>query len=329
MKTKLGIKGLGILIVLFYGIFVSSCTKEEPLKAPESENYTLKSAADPQPDDMVCDLIAGQTINVGQVVYSHVGNNLLVEYITTGGWILSEVHFYVGNMEDFKGTCMNKKAIQIGKFPYSATDLNDPTHSFTFQLAGITPDADGFMVVAHAVVKKVNEDGTIQEETAFANCTYKPLIVIKSIYSGGDGTWQDSYATSMGTLVNPTTELWCKNVGYNIYNKGDSYSLINFNGVIRGNASVYDDGISLIVTITPLDGYTWDKSYLFVGNMGQLQSAFEADGSCPEYWTTPFISSYITSGISHVFTVPVPTTKNFSFATLSADRWGWYSYYNF
>ena len=324
MKTNFHFLKLATVFTLALSIFLfSSCTKEESFINPESESssgLTLKSAAIAQPDDMVCDLIAGQHINVGKVVYSHVGDNLLVEYVTSGGWTLSEVHFYVGNMADFKATCMNKKVVQIGHFPFSASNLNSTTKSFTISLEGKVPDSDGFMVVAHAVVK----NGT-QEETAFAYCTYKPLITLKTKFT--NGTWAASDGERFSADYDNNYN-WCYYLGTNIYEKGDIYLLRSNYYQYGGGGKVYvnDDGTNIEITVIPNAGLglTLAATYVYVGNMKGLQSY--VSGKCPDYFQFP--NKITIPSSSHSFIIPIK--KSISFKTaFDSNRWGWFSYYNF
>lgn len=317
MKTNLRLKELGIVLVLLFSTFIFSCTKEVPSDITESD-LTLKSLAIPQPDDMVCDLMAGQTINVGQVVYSHVGNTLLVEYVTTGGWMLSEVHFYVGNMADFQATCMNKTAVQIGKFPYSATNLNSTTKSFEIDLTGIVPDAGGYLVVAHAVVNKPG-----QEETAFANCNYKPVIAVKSKIK--DGYW----AVANGDFIPNPNNYGCAYFATNTYKKGDIYSLIGPYYPTPGQAGfveVTDNGMSLLISVKANVGLKLSHTYLYVGTMPGFISYIESS-TCVNYETFPFKVDTPDGADTHNFSLPLP---NVSFETaFGSNRWGWTSYYNF
>lgn len=331
MKTNLRLKELGIVLVLLLSTFIFSCTKDVPSDIAESD-LTLKSAAIPQPDDQVCDLIAGQTINVGKVVYSHVGNTMLVEYITTGGWTLSEVHLYVGNMDHFKETCMNNTAVQIGNFPYSATNLNSTTKSFEIDLTGIVPDANGYLVVAHAVVNKPG-----QEETAFANCIYQPVVIALKSNPPADAVAPfNTFACTEGTRFIETSEFenshgWCYWLGYNIYNKGDGVTTYLLQSPDfptpgdLGKVEVTDDGTSLFVTVYAENGYTIRRSYLYVGTMEGLQNTVY--GMCPDYVLFPYKIEQ--TATVHAFAA-IPLQQNsVSFEeAFGSKRWGWISYYN-
>lgn len=327
MKTKLRFKELGFFIALGLGMLVSSCTKEVATIAPESElstELTLKGAMIPS-EDVVCDLIAGQSIIVGKVVYSHVGNQLLVEYATTGDWTLSEVHFYVGNMTDFKKTCINKKAIQIGKFPYSANDINAATFSFPITLIGTAP-SDGYLVVAHAVVKNGS-----QEETAFAKCTYKPLITIKShLLDNGNKT----AAYSDGTMYKENSGDYCDWLGTNVYEKGDEYKYQSWdypNGE-AGKVTVNDDGDFLYVTV--YSNFPITATYLFVGSIEELDAIWKRQPSgCPNYADFPYrkdsqLPESPAPPFIQSFSIPITMPSSITFnEAFESSRWGWLSYY--
>ena len=109
-------------------------------------------------ESKVVTLTAGQHIDVGTVTVSNDETNLYVVYETTGNWVITETHLYVGTEA---GIPLNGGGNpKIGHFPYHGND-DSP---FTIPLAGL---GDEFVIVAHAVVKKVIDGQTVQSETAF------------------------------------------------------------------------------------------------------------------------------------------------------------------
>ena len=318
MKPLKQIKPSVLLFALIMGFIISSCTKEESIVAPEtnsSESLQLKNATIP-PEDVFCNLVAGQTINAGQVVLSHDAVNLYVTYLASNGWTLSEVHLYVGTAD---GVPRNKTAIQIGQFPYSATNLNEiAQYTFTIPLLGLQKDEHGYAIFAHAVVK--NSSG---QETAWSNCTYKPLITLKTHFT--DGT----FAVTDG--VHFSSDWYCTSLGTNVYEKDDEYMLQSgtypASSGGAGRVNVTDDGIYLYVTVTPKDGLVIDASYLFVGDWAFLQSIYKpGGGTCPAYYDFPYQNFDNTP-----FKILMPPVKNsISFESqFGSNRWGWFNYYNF
>lgn len=321
MKPKSRIKELGILAVLFLGIFFSSCIKEETLVVPESDlssNLALKCASVP---NMTCDLIAGQNTNVGEVIYSYDSDagQLFVTYKTTGNWMITEVHLFVGTQAKFITNCTNKKAIQIGHFPYSASNLKTVKYDFN----PITIDAklypEGLTIVAHAIVKNGK-----QEETAFSNCSsFKPLITVKSKFSNG------AFAETEGDPFSTDPDQWCFYLGTNTYEGNDEYLFQSQwypNAILgyTGKVVVNDDGETLSITVQSNNGLKLSHTYLYVGTLQGLQS-YAPVGGCPNYPIFPFQNS--TTATTHSFSVPMP---NVSFEkAFGSNRWGWINHFYF
>jgi len=126
----------------------------------------------------------------------------------------------------------------------------------------------------------------------FVECTEPEEIVIalKSFYWPGPKSWMNStWATSSGTMAfTPILPYdWCNQLGINYYPNTSSLTLLSKTTLTNvGTVSItenYTDGAhSFIVTITYLDGYTIDKSYLFVGSEEELEATVLASG-CPDY----------------------------------------------
>lgn len=324
MKTKLLLRNFIIALVTVAGIFVTSCTKEEPLLNSESQNDSKVTLKNGQIDYVECELTAGQTINVGRVVYSHQvidgKNYMIVEYMTTNGWGLYELHLYVGNLANLP---TKKSALQIGHFPYSAENLNGVTYyKFEIALEGVSYDSDGYLIAAHAVVRN-----GLQEETAWANCTFKPVIMLKSYFTNGN------FAITDG--IHFSDDWYCWHGGFNFYDNGDEYLLqqkeyypAESGGA--GKVNVSDNGTNITVLVTPNEGLVLDRSYLFVGSMSQFMEISRPIGTCPDFTHFPY--QLLTPGPTHTFVVPKPSSvvNNVPFESIDEKmRWGWYSYYKF
>ena len=108
------------------------------------------------------DLLAGQTIDSGNLTVTLVDGNLVVNYETEGDWVITETHLYVGPLADMPLNTPGNP--QIGQFPY--TNEFDPAEtSVTYATLDLEP-GECVYVAAHAVV--VNTV-TGEEETAWAN----------------------------------------------------------------------------------------------------------------------------------------------------------------
>ena len=314
MKKRQMFNKLLLFLVIIGSVYFTSCTKEESLTVSEPDsNVMLKSGS---LNDVVCDLIAGQTINVGRVIYSQqkIGgvDNLIVEYVTTFGWALSEVHLYVGTLEEMP---TNKDAIKIGQFPYSATNLNGvTTYCFNIPITTLETNNDGtFTIAAHAVVFKA-----LQQETAWANCDYNPVITLKSIFT------DNTYAVTDG--IHFSGDWYCIDMGYNFYTQNPSNYLLQSylhptTSGGAGNVNVSDDGTTLTVEVIPNEGLNLKSTYLFVGNLNEFLSIYAPIGNCPDYEKFPFQKFEGTP--THVFSIPIsPNYKSYSFPS---NRWGWYT----
>lgn len=330
MKTKMHIRLLGIGIVLSLGIFLGSCTKEESLKDSEdslSANLTLKNGAttNPEADDiMECELLAGQNISVGKVIYSHDEENLYVTYMTTNGWYLSELHLYVGTLGNLP---TNKTAVKIGNFPYSKKlDPGTSNYMFTISLTEIGDmEENGYTIAAHAIV--INGQ---KEETAWssANCNYKPLITVKSNLV--EGTYE-FYATHDGYYPFINSGDWCERLGTHVYENGDVYYLTfkGFGLVNRGKVTVNENGTNYIIEVEADEGYKLTDSYLYVGSLHGLKS-YASEANCVEYVSFPYT---ITANEQQVHTFPpIPMKPVYSMSfneAFNSSRWGWLNYYKY
>ena len=109
-------------------------------------------------------LYAGQTIDVGSVSVWNDDENLYVNYTTKDGWYLKETHIFAGDCDAMPLT--KKGNPKIGHFPYNDSFSETYPTEFT-RVIPLTDFADCFCVSTHAVVAKMNNDGSEDSETAF------------------------------------------------------------------------------------------------------------------------------------------------------------------
>ena len=128
----------------------------------------------------VASFIADQNKTIGSVAVWNDINNLYVEYRLSGGWFLMETHL---NCSEVKPSGMPV----IGLFPYCEENHNTDTDNIFLYTIPLIEDgqkkpgkpAPGGLdehnwsngtvlyILAHAEVRKIHEDGTVQEETAW------------------------------------------------------------------------------------------------------------------------------------------------------------------
>jgi hypothetical protein len=138
---------------------------------------TLDRLSIGETNELCATLYAGQSIDAGSVCIttdSKGAEHFVVTYTTTGGWELTETHFWMG--QTFSAMPTNKSGNpMIGHFPYSEGSLDGAT-TWTvlvpFADLGITDvdDCDPFKLyaAAHAAVRKSDGSGGWQTETGWA-----------------------------------------------------------------------------------------------------------------------------------------------------------------
>lgn len=120
-------------------------------------------------------LYAGQTIAAGTVTMEVIDDNLVVTYVTTGGWELVEAHLWVGtDLAEMPQTRQGNP--KIGNFPFNESfTAPKTTHSYSYPLAFLgfsCPDSPDtyYFVAAHATVQLTDGSGNvIQTETGWAD----------------------------------------------------------------------------------------------------------------------------------------------------------------
>lgn len=159
---------LSTLVLFVAAITVISCTKSTNLNSVSVP--PTKMAVETPPPPSICDstgvnLIAGQYINVGNVIVKNNSDTLYVTYVTTGDWKISEIHLYVGPESELPA---NKKGNpQVGHFP-TQDNFYPMVTSVTYKFLLENLD-DCFYVAAHAVVKKVVDGQTLDSQTAWGD----------------------------------------------------------------------------------------------------------------------------------------------------------------
>lgn len=128
------------------------------------------------------DLLAGKTIDAGDVCFAVSGDRLNVTYNTEGDWRLSEVHLWSGDVEDAYPMARNGNP-KIGNFPYSSGDISgSSSYSFSLPLGSIQSffdvsnldahcgESNTIYAMAHAAVERVDGSGNVlQSETGWSD----------------------------------------------------------------------------------------------------------------------------------------------------------------
>ncbi len=165
MKSKHFFRTIALIVIVSTTIL--SCQRENLIdnKLPVQE----KSLYLNQQQSLSVNLIAGQNIDAGDIVLSFDATNLYITYMTTGGWMLDEIHLWIGS--DVSNIPMNPgKNPILGHFPYKSENIGDDEYMITIPLSnfGGYPSIceQTLYVAAHAAIYKSTNDGEF-EETAW------------------------------------------------------------------------------------------------------------------------------------------------------------------
>jgi hypothetical protein len=103
-------------------------------------------------------LIAGQTMNSGNVTVTNDANFIYVTYNTANGWLLTQTHLYVG---DCALIPVNGPGNPVpGQFPYASSHANITSYTYQIPIAKIPAGGCG-CIAAHAVVVKLDGNGNV------------------------------------------------------------------------------------------------------------------------------------------------------------------------
>jgi hypothetical protein len=149
-----------VSLMLLAGLFLAGCqmsSENNPIGIQKVDVGTLGSNVNS------VKLVAGQSIDAGLVTFDDVdtdGNGqtdaLQVTYSTKDGWVLSEIHLFVGNSLTSLPTTKSGNP-QIGLFPYKSGAISTTSIIVTIpfsELGFSCANTEDYFVAAHASVKK-------------------------------------------------------------------------------------------------------------------------------------------------------------------------------
>lgn len=169
------------LQIIAFAVLMGSCSKSDILQGIENSpgtsikqngstgGGTASREADTPPvatcTPTVTTLIAGQTINAGNVTVTNDANFIYVTFNTANGYVLSQTHLYVG---DCALIPVNKPGNPIpGQFPYASAHSNLTSYTYQIPITAIPVGGCG-CIAAHAVVSLATGGGT---QTAWGSGT--------------------------------------------------------------------------------------------------------------------------------------------------------------
>jgi hypothetical protein len=339
MKKMISSHKFITLIFLIFGTFaISSCSKEaveSPATTPQA-TARLSSAGNVSytsynswPQSTLCGtptvatFYAGQNTNVGSVTISNSKDSVFVTYTTSGGWVMGNVHLYVGALANVPLNGGGNPV--IGNFPYT-TNLNSMGNLVTFAFPE-SAFSSCFIVAAHADVYKVVNGAVVQTETAWGGGT-------RFTQRGSWATYSNYCKQSCPACVYSTS----------------SFDIFAGQTTDVGDLKVTNDQTNLYVTFTTVGDWFVGHTHLYVGTLAGLpinNANTPIPGQFP-YSTahTPYVQSYtytipltglpsclIIAAHSEAHRVVNGTTVQsetaWSYGTQfpNTNRWGWYSSY--
>ena len=246
------------------------------------------------------DLIAGQTINAGNVIISNDNNNLYVTYKSGNGWKIKEIHLFAGTFEDIP---VNNQNVPVpGQFPIKES-FNPPVEMVTYEIPlADLPECP--YVLAHAVVVKDRQEetawgkGELSFEEAFEisrwgwmmnfcpeECDGKDLVIGLKSYVADPKTYIPENSNHLWWVVTKGEGSVdnCLSLGFNTFNTAQTnssvYDLIKWGGLDAkaGTMTVFtsaENDIRYLNVVIELDdeALAFAKSYLYVGSEDGLET---------------------------------------------------------
>lgn len=171
MKTK---KILYVFVLAVMAAFVGySCDSNEITSSEEDvvvvSQFRSVNVCDIEPcgEIKTVNLIAGQNIVAGSIMYANDADYVYVHYATTGDWKLKALHLYVGDCTLIPANKAGNPT--IGKFPYK-TSFTEYQTVYTFAIP-IDQLPDCMCIAAHAELVRVVDGNVVQSETGWGEGT--------------------------------------------------------------------------------------------------------------------------------------------------------------
>jgi len=265
MKTKM----IGLLIAMLFALSAMAAAAVPTAKA-HTESKPFKT-----------DLIAGQSIDVGDVLVWNDEDYLYVKYLTDG-WYISEVHLEVA--EQLSGIPQAKGNPIPGKFTYGEQGLWETEYEFP-PIPLTWPKCTKLHIAAHAKVWDASSLMTDIYESADGSAqVYGPVSSYLPLGDVGWGTPIPAVATwkhPSWPLILGSSAVWISN-SYSIENaRPDSWRkftiTINVPGVPTSGS---------VVTATADNAEEVYLNGALIGSDGTVNVPFDASGGDPHEWNT-------------------------------------------
>ena len=186
-----------IILALILGLILTGCLSnvgQVPTSEQSGISYLVKNGIVPEPPvgTIPVALLAGQTLEVGEVYIWNDIDNLYVKYvITDSDWCLIETHVHVGEeLADFPLAGKQGNPVP-GQFDYSDPHGCVPYYTYNIPLGDWAGGCDELMIAAHAVVQKATRvDDILVFESEIGTSVFGPIYEVPDLGSN----WGDEGA---------------------------------------------------------------------------------------------------------------------------------------
>jgi len=238
-----GLINLFVLSLCFCLLPVSGCKKEQLTPHDRnSVNSFNKSLQVPCGTPLVQDLLAGQSIDAGNVTIYNTADSLYIFVETSGNWRLTSTKIYVGTLAGMPQTSTGNP--KPGLFPYKKNFNPPSTTSLTAVSLANLPAC--YIVAVHVDLLEIVNGTVVQTQTGWANGTPIP---------GNNWAMYVNYCTqTCNPCVYPTT----------------TTTLFAGQTINVGTLSIANDANNISVTYNLQNGWYFGEVHLYIGPLNLM-----------------------------------------------------------
>jgi hypothetical protein len=274
--------GLEKLLAIGFCVFLlllalAGCKKDQLI--PKNHNSVsnpskITQVLAPCGTPLVTDLLAGQSIDAGNVTIYNTADSLYIFVETSGNWRLTSTKIYVGTLAGMPQTSTGNP--KVGQFPYKKNFNPSSTTSLTAISLANLPAC--YIVAVHVDLQEVVNGTIVQTQTGWANGSPMP---------GANWAMYANYCTqACNPCVYPTT----------------TTTLFAGQTINVGTLSITNDAANLSINYQLSGGWYIREIHLYVGTLSLMPVNSQ---NVPVPGQFPINQSYTTGVQSASFNVPL------------------------